>query len=235
MSVINELKVYATHPHPCSYLEDEEATTLFIDPAAELDARLSGQLADMGFRRSGPHIYRPHCVNCHACIPVRLPVADYQSSRQQRRCWNKNKDLHVETVNDISDSKFYTLYERYIRERHADGDMYPPSRDQYESFLCNARGGTEFHCFYHESRLMAVAVTDVMENGFSALYTFYEPPESKRSLGVYAILWQIEQLGYRQLPYLYLGYWIKACQKMSYKINYRPLELYINGKWLNLS
>jgi len=127
----------------------------------------------------------------------------------------------------------YALYAEYINSRHSDGDMYPPSVDQYSSFLTAEWGETLFLEFRNaEKRLLAVAVCDRLDNGLSAVYTFYDPSESRRSLGAFAILWQIEETRRMQLPSLYLGYWIKNCQKMSYKIAYRPIELLINNEWL---
>jgi arginine-tRNA-protein transferase len=137
----------------------------------------------------------------------------------------------VERTGDIRDDTAYDLYRRYINERHADGDMYPPDRDQYESFLNNAWDCTHYYRFYARNTLVAVAVVDVMTDGLSAIYTFFEPGQDRRSLGAFAILWQIEQARQMGLDHLYLGYWIKNCQKMAYKSDYRPLELYRNGQW----
>ncbi|MEE8058092.1 MAG: arginyltransferase [Pseudomonadales bacterium] len=235
MTSLSNLKVFATHPHRCSYLEDQQATTLFIDPDAKVDKLLYSELADIGFRRSGQHIYRPHCGACSACIPTRVVVDMFKQKRKHRRIWKRNQDLVIEEVTDISSDEYYQLYERYISKRHADGDMFPPSHDQYLSFLTDELGITTFFAFKYSDQLLAIVVADVMENGLSAIYTFFDPDIERRSLGSFAILWQIEQAKQLDLPYLYLGYWIKECRKMSYKIDYRPLELQINGRWLTLS
>lgn len=235
MTSLSNLKVFATHPHQCSYLAEEQATTLFIDPEATITHELYNALAEVGFRRSGPHIYRPHCQRCNACIPARVQVQQFAMKRRQRRIWNRNADLVVEQVADIQAPEYYALYSRYINERHYDGDMFPPSRDQYDGFLTNDLGITEYFAFRDGEKLVAVAVVDVMDTGLSAIYTFYDPLETKRSLGSYAILWQIERTRALGLPYLYLGYWIKECRKMQYKIDYRPLQLLINKKWLTLN
>ena len=234
MSSLQDLKVFTTHPHPCSYLEAQQATTLFIDPQAEIDSELYNALAEAGFRRSGPHIYRPHCTACNACIPARIPVTQFQMKRRHRRIWNRNADLTVEMVSDIGSDECFELYQHYINERHADGDMYPPTREQYDSFLSDDFGVTRYITFRAKERLIAVAVIDEMESGLSAVYTFYAPDQEQRSLGSYAILWQIESARSQNLPFLYLGYWIKECRKMQYKIEYRPLQLLINRKWLTL-
>ncbi len=234
MTALSDLRVFATHPHPCSYLEDEQATTLFIDPETSIDSTTYSQLADIGFRRSGPHIYRPHCHSCKACVPARVPVDTFKPSRRQRRIINRNKDLKVIEIDDIAAPSCYELYERYINMRHQDGDMYPPSYEQYISFLTDDMGITQYYGFTLDEQLVAVAVTDKMDNGLSAIYTFFDPDMDKRSLGVYGVLWQIQQAKAFGLEYLYLGYWIKECRKMSYKTDYRPLQLFLNNRWLTL-
>jgi arginine-tRNA-protein transferase len=158
-------------------------------------------------------------------------VQRFEPTRSQRRTLARNQDLIVERTRDIRDDTAYELYRRYIVSRHADGDMYPPDRDQYESFLNNAWDCTRYYRFYRRQALIAVAVVDVMVDGLSAIYTFFDPEARQRSLGAYAILWQVEQAREMGLEHLYLGYWIKGCQKMAYKADYRPLELYRNGEW----
>ena len=233
-SSMRDLKVYTTYPHSCSYLEDQEATTLFVDPRQPVDRSLYSNLSVLGFRRSGNHIYRPHCSNCDACIPARIPVALHEPRRSQSRTLKRNRDLVVEATDDIRDEAAFDLYRRYIEQRHSDGDMYPPDREQYESFLNNAWECTSYFRFYEQGKLVAVAVADELLDGMSAIYTFFDPDADRRSLGAFAILWQIQQVQEMNLDYLYLGYWIKGCQKMSYKSEYRPLELYLNGRWSTL-
>jgi arginyl-tRNA--protein-N-Asp/Glu arginylyltransferase len=233
-SSLRDLKVYTTYPHSCSYLSDQEATTLFVDPRQEVDKTLYSKLSAMGFRRSGGHIYRPHCGSCNACIPARIPVETFNPSRRQRRTNSRNRDLVVEHSTDISDKAAYELYCRYIEDRHADGDMYPPEREQYDSFLSDEWGCTNYYRFYNEGELIAVAVIDELEDGLSAIYTFFEPAMSQRSLGGFAVLWQIEKAREMGLAYVYLGYWVRGCQKMAYKSEYRPLELYLNNRWTSL-
>lgn len=231
-SSLRDLKVYTTHPHGCSYLAKQEATTLFVDPRQELDIHLYSSLSALGFRRSGRHVYRPHCSNCQACVPARVPVALFEPSRSQRRTLKRNSDLRVVCTEDIQDEEAYQLYKDYIEQRHADGDMFPPTREQYESFLNDAWDCTRYYRFYDEQhKLQAVAVVDVMLDGLSAIYTFFDPQAQQRGLGSFAILWQIEETKALGLPYLYLGYWVKGCRKMDYKVDYQPLELYQNNLW----
>jgi len=235
VTILSTLKVFATHPHTCSYLPEQQATTLFIDPAAPIDGPAYSQLSEMGFRRSGPHLYRPHCARCNACVPARVPVDRFHPNRQQRRIWQRNNDLTVIDRTVLNGEEYYDLYARYIEGRHRDGDMYPPTPQQFESFLTQEWDLTHYYCFYQDTQLLAVAVVDVMDNGLSAIYTFYDPEITNRSLGVYAVLWQIHRARELGLPSVYLGYWIKQCRKMSYKINYRPIELLVNGRWVTLT
>ncbi len=230
-SSMRDLKVYTTYPHSCSYLDEQEATTLFVDPRQPVDKILYSNLSLLGFRRSGNHIYRPHCTHCDACIPARIPVNDFEARRGQARTLRRNQDLRVRRSEDLHDDEAFKLYCRYIELRHADGDMYPPDREQYESFLSDAWDCTHYYRFYDNKALVALAVVDELQDGLSAIYTFFDPDCDKRSLGSYAILWQIERARALGLKYLYLGYWIKGCRKMAYKSDYRPLELYVNNCW----
>jgi arginine-tRNA-protein transferase len=233
-SSLRNLRVYTTYPHSCSYLSEQEATTLFVDPRTKVDGSLYSQLSQLGFRRSGSHLYRPNCGACSACIPARVSVEKFQPRRSQKRNWKRNSDLRVEPVDSIDDDASFQLYRRYIEARHRDGDMYPPSREQYQSFLSAEWGVTRFFTMREGSKLLGIAVTDELNDGLSAIYTFYEPDQQDRGLGTFAVLWQIEMTRQLGLEHLYLGYWIKQCQKMAYKIQYRPLDLYINGHWVEL-
>ena len=235
MTSLTRLKFYATQPHDCSYLPEQQATTLFLDPGEPIDAELYGDLSEVGFRRSGDHLYRPHCADCTACIPARIPAAEFKLNRQQKRILKRNADLQVTSARPRFTDEYYTLYARYIEARHADGDMYPPSPEQFQGFLAKDWPFTWFYEFRLEGRLLAVAVTDILPSGLSAVYTFYDPQEEHRSLGRYAILWQLRETTRLQLKALYLGYWIKDCRKMNYKTEYRPIELLVNRRWIQLT
>jgi arginyl-tRNA--protein-N-Asp/Glu arginylyltransferase len=234
MTDSKEIKLYATHPHPCSYFDDREAKTIFIDPDMSPSHAVYSELSRRGFRRSGNHIYRPDCNSCNDCIASRVPVSTFLPTRGQRKALNRNIDLTSKIMPTLSEQA-YDLYERYINIRHRDGDMFPPSREQFNSFLASGNAATEYLHFYDDGVLVAVAVTDVLDDGLSAIYTFYDPELSRRSLGVYGILWQIKYAKSLNLPYVYLGYWIRDCQKMAYKSDYRPIELLINSRWVQLN
>ncbi|UDL06865.1 arginyltransferase [Marinobacter sp. CA1] len=234
MTNLRTLAFFATPPHDCSYLPDREATTMFVDPRADISKRLYSQLTTLGFRRSGSHYYRPHCEACSACVPVRLNAERFVADRSQRRVWKRNSDLQCELVPGRYSEEYYGLYERYIRLRHSDGDMYPPSREQFTSFLVEGATDTWFLEMRLDNQLIGLAVVDALEDGLSAIYTVFDPDQDQRSLGSFAILWQLEEVRRRDMAYLYLGYWIKACRKMNYKTRFRPIEALVDGHWQEL-
>jgi leucyl-tRNA---protein transferase len=235
MTDISAIKLYATQEHACSYLKDRSATTIFVDPALKIDAHVYSELSDFGFRRSGRHVYRPNCRSCHACVPVRVPVAGFQASRSQKRCLRVNQDIQVVLAEHIDTQEHYQLYANYIAARHSDGDMFPPSKEQYRDFLSAEWGVTRFLEFRLDDKLLGVAVSDQLDQGLSAIYTFFDPDVDDRSLGVFAVLHQIQRAADLGLTYLYLGYWINDCVKMRYKTQYRPLEILLDGQWQSLT
>lgn len=230
--IISSVRLFRTSPHPCSYKDSEQAATVFVDPDLVIDKALNSKLSDLGYRRSGAHLYRPDCDFCQACISCRVPVAEFQFNRSQRRILRRNESLRMVEKSDLTDEIAYDLYQRYINQRHLDGDMFPASLEQYEAFIKTKMVDTRFFLFYEQDELLAVSVVDFLEQGLSAVYTFFDPDQSQRSLGNFAILWQITKCQELGLPYLFLGYWIKGCGKMEYKSKFRPLEMLINGRWV---
>ncbi|MCH1600745.1 MAG: arginyltransferase [Pseudomonadales bacterium] len=230
--IISSVRLFRTSPHPCSYKDSEQAATVFVDPDLVIDKALNSKLSDLGYRRSGAHLYRPDCDFCQACISCRVPVAEFQFNRSQRRILRRNESLRMVEKSDLTDEIAYGLYRRYINQRHLDGDMFPASLEQYEAFIKTKMVDTRFFLFYEQDELLAVSVVDFLEQGLSAVYTFFDPDQSQRSLGNFAILWQITKCQELGLPYLFLGYWIKGCGKMEYKSKFRPLEMLINGRWV---
>lgn len=235
MTDLSTLRFFRTPAHPCSYLDDREATTLFVDPSTPMTSALYSKLSQRGFRRSGEFLYRPHCQGCNACIPVRVPVNQFQWRRRHRRLLERNADLTVESRPARFDRELYSLYARYISSRHGDGDMYPPSEEQFTGFLISQWSDTRFFCFRAAGKLLAFAVVDRLEDGLSAVYTFYDPDEPQRGLGNLAVLWELERCRREGLPYLYLGYWVDGCRKMTYKGNFRPLQQLRDNVWQPLA
>lgn len=229
------LKFYATQAHACSYLPERDAVTLFADPAAPMDTATYSALARLGFRRSGEHVYRPHCPRCRACVPVRIPVASFRPDRSQRRTWERNADLRVVPRPATYDSEHFDLYQRYLHSRHAGGGMDNGNADDYVRFVTSDWSDTLLYEFRLGDCLLGVAAVDHLVDGLSAVYTFFDPDERRRALGVWSVLWQVEETRRRALPWLYLGYWIAESPKMAYKTRYRPLQGYDGAKWKILS
>ncbi len=226
------LSFYATPVHECSYLANHEAVTVFADPEFRKDTALYSVLSRYGFRRSGQHIYRPRCPTCNACVPVRVPVREFKPRRSQRRAWQANQDLQVNRREPVFDEEHFALYRRYLENRHRGGGMDNPSRDQYMEFLTSPWSETVFYEFRLRGRLLGVTVADQLEDGLSAVYTFFDPEGRHRSLGVFAVLWELDQAKRQGLDWLYLGYWIKEAPKMRYKTEYQPLEFFRSGHWV---
>ena len=233
MTNLNQLSFFATPEHECSYLPGESATTMFADPKANIDSELYTQLSALGFRRSGQHYYRPHCESCQACTPIRVNAQNFEPTKSQKRVLKKNIDLKGQMTPADFHEDHYLLYEKYILSRHSDGDMYPPSRDQFRSFLVQGNDNTRFIELTKDSQLIGVAVCDQLLDGLSAIYTFFDPDHASRSIGTYAIIWQIMEAQRLGLDFLYLGYFIKNCRKMAYKNNFSPFEARINNQWLS--
>ena len=225
------LDLYISPEHPCNYLPDRLARTVFVDPRLAMDQELYGVLASNGFRRSGPHVYRPHCGECHACVPLRVAVQDFKPGRGQKRISRRNLDLNLQQRTAEFDAEHFTLYARYLAARHPEGGMDGGSEADYRQFLLSPWGRTLLLELRLGSRLAAVAVTDVLKDSFSAVYTFYDPELAGRSLGTYAILAQIDEARRRGLRWLYLGYWIAESRKMSYKDRFRPFQTLREDGW----
>lgn len=233
MSDLNDVRFFATAPHSCSYLDDQTATTLFADPDVQIGNDDYQTLTLLGFRRSGKYYYRPQCHNCQACISARIPVADFVWSRRFRKTLKANPGVTAEWRLPYIDDEVYQLYSDYINLRHPDGDMHPPTQEQFRTFLMIEGPNTRFLCFRDpENKLIAVSVVDVLpEHGLSAIYTFFDPHQPKRSLGRLGILTQVMEAQRMGIPFVYLGYWIQACEKMNYKTDYQPIELLEGRTW----
>lgn len=222
------------HAHPCPYLPDNQSQNLYPDPALPMTNRVYSQLIQFGFRRSGNSSYRPHCPDCSACVPVRIHVDEFVASRSQRRCLKRNDTLTMQLHPAKFNPEHYALYRRYLSARHTNAGMDNPTQSSYRDFLFSYWSDTQLLEFRDDGRLIAVAVTDFVDDALSAFYTFFDPDYTSASLGTYAILEQIALARSQNLSYLYLGYWIKNCQKMRYKQNFSALEGYIDQQWQSL-
>lgn len=228
-------KLYLSAPHPCPYIEPETASTVLLDPNYEVDNSLFSILIKAGFRRSGDTIYRPHCRNCNACVSVRIPAREFRASRSQKRTYNRNKDITTTLVPATFQQEHFELYCDYQRWRHTGDIMDHSDPERYREFMVESSVDTAFIEYRLEGKLVGLSVCDLPEDGMSAVYTFFDPMMPKRSLGTYAILKQLDYVRDMQLDWLYLGYWIEGCKKMSYKTQFRPIFGFVKKEWRLLS
>ncbi|HXU56043.1 MAG TPA: arginyltransferase [Casimicrobiaceae bacterium] len=231
---LTALQFYATAPYPCSYLPDRLARSQVATPSHLIDSGVYSDLVRLGFRRSGAFTYRPYCDHCRACVPVRIPVAEFEPNRTQRKTWRRHCTLTAVQRKLAFDSDHYALYLQYQRYRHPGGGMDQDSREQYQHFLLHSNVATDLFEFREHGRLRMVSLVDRLQDGLSSVYTFYDPAPAGASYGTYNVLWQIQRSRELGLRHLYLGYWIEQSRKMAYKATFRPLEGLGAGGWRRL-
>ena len=225
------IQLYLTKSHDCGYIDGKQATNLVPDPNLPMTMGLYSQLIQLGYRRSGDHTYRPHCDDCQQCVPCRVPTKQFKARKTQQRCLKRNQDLSITITPAHYSDEHFALYSNYLAARHPDGDMVNPKPDDFKNFLYCDWSDTDFIEIRHNDQLKAVAVTDKVSDGLSAVYCYFDTSEAQRSLGNFCILQQIQLAESLGLDFLYLGYWIDQNKKMKYKADYRPLETFVNNQW----
>ncbi|MBK5935087.1 arginine-tRNA-protein transferase [Rhodovulum imhoffii] len=230
---------YVTAPQPCPYLPDRVERKLFTALQGDSAEPLNDTLSRQGFRRSQNVLYRPACADCTACLSARIRVADFTASRSQKRTLRRNRDLQRHSSTPWATEEQFSLFRRYLDSRHADGGMADmdifefaamieetPVRSRVVEYTRTA--GT------HGRVLEAVCLTDVLDDGLSLVYSFYNPDAARASLGTYIILDHIRIAQEAGLPYVYLGYWVPGSPKMGYKAGFSALDIYKRGHWIGL-
>ncbi len=229
---------YVTAPQPCPYLENRMERKLFTALQGEYAEKLNDTLSKQGFRRSQNVLYRPSCAECSACLSVRIRVADFSMSKSLRRVARRNSHLRREATSPWATEEQYQLFREYLDGRHADGGMADmdifefaamveetPIRSRVIEYATQRDG---------QRQLAAVCLTDVLDDGLSMVYSFYDPELAEDSLGTYVILDHVEIARDAGLPYVYLGYWVPGSPKMGYKSRFSALEVYHGGDWQDL-
>ena len=227
------LQFYSTAVYPCSYLAGLSARSQVAAPTHLIDRETYSQLVEQGFRRSGLFTYRPCCDHCQACLPIRVDVRHFKAKRNQRRAWTRHGNLITHELPLHWNEEHFQLYQHYQAGRHPGAGMDEDSRSQYTQFLLTSRVDSRLIEFRLPSgQLQMVSIIDVLATGLSSVYTFFDP-DAAGSLGTYGIMWQLDLCRKLQLPWLYLGYWIKESRKMSYKSQYQPFQILRHGVWLS--
>lgn len=224
---------YLTAPSPCPYLPDRDERKVFTHLIGMGAKSLNDTLTHSGFRRSQTIAYRPACESCQACVSVRVLVNEFRPGRSFKRILERNQDLIVEgKIPEASDEQF-DLFQRYLNTRHNDGGMVNMGFSDFTTMLedTHVESRTVEYRSQVDGRLMGVGLTDILKDGLSMVYSFYDPDEEARSLGTHMILDHVERARRLRLPYLYLGYWVDGSRKMAYKARFLPQQRFFKGVW----
>lgn len=230
----NPIRLFETVVDECPYLPGKQSASILVDPDHSVDPTLFAMLSRSGFRRSGEMLYSPKCPGCNACVSVRIPVMQFKASRGQKRTWRKNMDVRVGIEPVEFKQEHFDLYLKYQRHRHPESSMCDDDPHKYISFIDSKFSRSRFLCMYVDNELLGISVVDQFEGGLSAVYTFFDPDQSNRSLGTFAILYMVKLARLRKIPFVYLGYWIDGSGKMDYKRNFRPLQGFQERRWVDL-
>ncbi|MBV9586427.1 MAG: arginyltransferase [Alphaproteobacteria bacterium] len=223
---------FATASVPCPYVPGRAERKLIVELTGRGAAAFYDDLSRAGFRRSHRFAYRPACRQCAACVPVRIAVEGFADTRSTRRVRNLNRDLRARLTAGRATPEQFRLFTAYQHLRHRDSDMAAMNYADYRSMVEDSAVRTAVAEFRDtEGRLAAVALVDLLDDGFSAVYTFYDPSRGKQSLGTWSIMWLVEECRRQGLPFVYLGYWIEESPKMAYKARFPALERLTDDGW----
>jgi arginine-tRNA-protein transferase len=223
---------YVLAESACPYLPERRERKLITEVGGNDAEHHYSLLSRAGFRRSHNFAYRPACAHCVSCVPVRIDAARFEMSRSLRRVARLNGGLHAAEKPALATMEQYELFNRYIGSRHGDGEMAGMTLCDYRGMVEHSRIDTRMTEFRDaDARLVAACLVDWLDDGPSAVYSFFEPALAKRSPGTYVVLWLVEAARAAGLPYVYLGYWIQDAPKMAYKTRFRPLEAFGPGGW----
>lgn len=229
---MQSFNLHLSSPVKCSYLADQQASSQVIVPANQVNAYYYGPLLRQGFRRSGVFVYRPQCAQCRACQSLRIDVNRFTLSKRFKRIINKNRHLHCRRLPLRWEEAHFQLYQKYQQHRHGEVQSELSMRTDYKEFILQSYVDSallEYRDANHQLKM--VSLIDMSDDGLSAVYTFYDP-EDKTSLGHYGILCQLDLCKVAAKPWLYLGYWVEGCQKLNYKMDYQPVEIFRDGTWI---
>jgi len=216
---------YRTASLPCPYLDGKLERKVLTDLSGPMSAALYNALSRAGFRRSHHLAYRPACPGCSSCVPVRVAARAFDPSRTMRRLARRNLDLAGAEEPALATGEQYRLFVRYQRSRHRESDMATMTYGDFRAMVEDSPIETALHTLRdREGTLLAACLADRLDDGFSAVYSYFAPDQDRRSLGTALVLRMVERAVALGLPYVYLGYWIRASRKMAYKARFRPLE-----------
>lgn len=229
---LDPILFHRSAPMTCPYLPGRMEQQLFTELSGPGAQTVFERLGEAGFRRSHHIMYRPVCSGCSSCVPVRIIATDFDFSKSWRRVLNTNADLTATDVGGRVSEEQYDLFRRYVESRHGDGDMANMTARDYVNLVTASPVDTGLVEFRRpDGNLIAACLTDKLRDGFSAVYSFFDPQENSRSLGSYMILWLVEEARRRGMRHVYLGFWIQDSQKMAYKRRFRPLEMFGPAGW----
>lgn len=234
-AALKKIQFYKTSSYSCGYIQNREAQSIVATPYNYVNNETYNNLIKKGFRRSGQYVYKPNCNGCSACTPIRICAESFFLSKNQKRVYKKMSSLSFKILPLKFNKDHYDLYVEYQNNRHRLQDGSDTDEDDYNDFLIKSNVNSKIIEFRFEGKLKIVTIVDFFDDGISAVYTFFDTNNKRKSYGTYSIIWLLEHCKNEKLKYLYLGYWIDECSKMKYKTNFMPYELLINNSWQEAS